>query len=202
MAVFLIIFLQELRLNFRHLEKILANILFFVIFLSIFFLLSQNQQNQGLSDVIFIWFALLSSLIFSNSEFLKKDFEDGSLEQISLAVENLEVAIFAKMLASWFICCAAILPLIFLLKLDVELLIIAALGSLVINFLCCMCGSLSMLGNAAPVISVIILPLIIPTLLIAQGEFETSVKLLGALVIFSAAISVFAVTKIVRIVSE
>jgi heme exporter protein B len=202
MQTFLIIFLQELKLNFRHFERILANFLFFAIFLSIFFLLSQTQQNQGLNDVIFIWFALLAALIFSSSEFLKKDFEDGSLEQISLAVENLEVAIFAKMLANWVICCGAILPLIFLLKLDLELLTVVLLGSLVINFLCCLCGSLSMLGNAAPAISVIILPLIIPTLLLAQGEFAMSVKLLLALVVFSGTTAVFATTRIVKIAGE
>jgi heme exporter protein B len=141
-------------------------------------------------------------LIFSNNEFLKRDFEDGSLEQIFLAIENLEVAIFAKMMVSWIICCAAILPLVYFLKFDFELFIILLLGSLVINFICCFCGSLSMIGNSAPVIAVIILPLIIPTLLIAQGEFEVSIKMLSALVIFSGAISVFAVTKISRIACE
>lgn len=202
MQVFWIIFSQELRLSFRHLERILANVLFFVIFLSVFFLLSSGQGNQALGDVIFIWFALLAALIFSNSDFLKKDFEDGSLEQIILAVHNLEIAVFAKMMASWIICCVAILPLVYFLKFDLQLVIILFLGSLVINFLCCLCGSLSMLGNAAPVISIIILPLIIPTLLLAQGEFETSLKLLSALVIFSGAIAIFATAKIIKIASE
>jgi heme exporter protein B len=202
MQVFWIIFLQELKLGFRHLERILANLLFFVIFLAVFFLLSSGQENQALGDVIFIWFSLLAALIFSNSDFLKKDFEDGSLEQIILAVENLEVAVFAKMMASWIICCAAILPLVYFLKFDLELVIILLLGSLVINFLCCLCGSLSMLGNAAPVISVIILPLIIPTLLLAQGDFEVSLKLLAALTVFSGGIAVFATARIVKIASE
>ncbi len=202
MQVFLIIFQQELRLNFRHLERILANLLFFVIFLCTFLLLAQGQQNQAGINVIFIWFALLSVLIFSNSEFLKKDFEDGSLEQILLACENLETAIFAKMLANWMVCCAAILPIIFLLKPDFEFLLIVFLASLAINFLCCFCGSLSILSNSAPIIAVIILPLIIPLLLVTQGEFDVSFKLLCALVILLGAISVFATARIVKIAAE
>lgn len=197
MAVFFIIFSQELRLNFRHLEKVLANFLFFLIFLSAFSLISQNADNS-----LFIWFALLSCLIFSNSEFLKKDFEDGSLEQISLACVNLETAIFAKMLSSWLVTCGMILPLIFLLKNNFEFFLIILLASLVINFLCCFCGSLSILANSAPVIAVIILPLIIPTLLIAQGDFDVSAKLLAAMVVFVGVIAVFATAKIVKIAAE
>jgi len=197
MAVFFIIFLQEIRLNFRHREKILANFLFFIIFLSAFSLLSQNADSS-----IFIWFALLSCLIFSNSEFLKKDFEDGSLEQIILGCENLETAIFAKMLSSWLVSCAMILPVIFVLKPSAEFLLIIFLASLVINFLCCFCGSLSILANSAPTIAVIILPLIIPTLLIAQGDFLVSAKLLAAMVVFVGIIAVFATAKIVKIACE
>ena len=197
MAVFFIIFSQEIRLNFRHLERILANFLFFVIFLSAFSLISQNAANTS-----FIWFALLSVLIFSNSEFLKKDFEDGSLDQISLSCENLEVAIFAKMLASWIVSCAIILPVIFVIKPDFEFLLIIFLASLAINFLCCFCGSLSILANSAPLIAVIILPLILPILLVAQGEFESSSKLLAGLVVFLGIIAVFATAKIVKIAAE
>ena len=201
MAVFFIIFWQELRLNFRHLERILANFLFFVIFLSSFLLLSQSQQNQASSD-IFIWFALLSCLIFSNSEFLKKDFEDGSLEQILLSCENLEIAIFAKMISSWVVNCLAILLTIFVLKNNIEFLLLALLASLAINFLCCFCGSLSILGNSAPMIAVIILPLIIPVLLISSGDFTTSLKLLGGITVLFGAIATFATAKIVKIAVE
>ena len=197
MAVFWIIFGQELRLNFRHLEKILANFLFFIIFLTVFLLISQNS-----GETTFIWFALLSCLIFSNSEFLKKDFEDGSLEQIMLAYENFETAIFAKMLVSWISSCLMILPIIFLLKPDVEFLKIIFLASLAINFLCCFCGSLSILANSAPLVAVIILPLIIPILLVAQGDAEVGVKLLSGLVVFVGIIAVFATAKIVKIASE
>ncbi len=200
MQIFLIIFLQELKLNFRHFEKILANLLFFLIFFSVFSLISQNQQDQGLSGEIFIWFSLISALIFSNCNFLKQDFDDGSLEQIFLSVENFEIAIFAKMLASWLCNCAAILLAIFLIKFDAKFFAIALLASLAINFICCFCGALSLSGNNSAMIAVIILPLIIPILLISQGDFYFAIKLLSALTIFSAAISSFATAKIVKII--
>ncbi len=202
MAVFFIIFKQELHLSLRHLERILANLLFFIIFLCTFLLLAQGQENQHEIKVIFIWFTLLSVLIFSNSEFLKKDFEDGSLEQIMLGCENLETAIFAKMLANWSLCCCAILPIIFLAKPDFQFLLIVFLASLSINFLCCFCGSLSILANSAPMIAVIILPMIVPILLVAQGDFDSSFKLLSGLTALLGAICVFATAKIVKIAVE
>lgn len=208
MQVFLIIFLQEIKLNFRHFEKIMANLLFFLIFFSIFSLISQSQQNQAFSAEIFIWFSLISVLIFSNCDFLKKDFEDGSLEQILLACENFEIAIFAKMLASWLCNASPILLAIFLIKFDLNFFLIALLASLAINFICCFCGALSLPSNNSALIAVIVLPLIIPILLISQispnnisqNDFYFAAKLLAALAIFCAAFSSFATAKIVKII--
>lgn len=202
MSVFLIILRQELRLNFYHFEKILANFLFFVIFLSSFFLLAQNQENSAIDSIIVIWISLLSCLIFSATEFLKKDFEDGTIEQLLNSCDNFEVAIMAKMLANWLSSCLPILLAIVAIKPDCNFLILIFLASLAINFICCFCGSISILGNSAPMIGVIILPLIMPVLLISYGDFFVSLKLLFGITIFCGATSIFATTKIVKIASE
>jgi hypothetical protein len=74
--------------------------------------------------------------------------------------------------------------------------------SLLVNFICCFCGTLSILGNAAPMIAALALPLIIPILLIALGDIVTSLKLLVGLCFFLAPILIFATAKIVKIAHE
>jgi heme exporter protein CcmB len=217
MQVFWIIFHHELQISFRHLGKIFANFLFFLISVAIFFLISQNQDNQASTafySITIIWFSLLSCLIFSASEFLKKDFDDGTIEQVLTSIENFEIFVLAKMLANWTICALPILlsviPLSLAIGFDqsliINFLILIFLATLAINFICSFCGSLSVLGNSAPMIAVIALPLIIPILLIAYSGLSenslTSFKILAGLCIFIGSISVFATAKIIKIAAE
>jgi heme exporter protein B len=217
MQIFLIIFKQEILTSLHHFGKILANFLFFIISVAVFLLLAQNQQNQDFSkiySITIIWFSLLFCLIFSAAEFLKKDFDDGTIEQIFLHCENFEVFILAKMLGNWLTSSLPILiftlPLGILIELDQslinKLLILVFLASLLINFICTFCGSLSALGNSAPMISIIALPLIIPILLVAYSgmfeEFEVSVKILLGLCVFLGPILTFTTSKIIKIAAE
>jgi heme exporter protein B len=217
MQVFWIIFQHEILLSFRHIGKILANFLFFLISVAIFFLVSQNQEYQGSNyfySITVIWFSLLSCLIFSSAEFLKRDFDDGTIEQMLLSCENFEVFILAKMLANWLVCCFPILisifPLGILIGLDQALttkfFILILVAGLAINFICSFCGSLSTLGNSAPIIAVIALPLIVPIMLLAYSglfeDFATSCKILSGFCLFIGSISVFASAKIIKIAAE
>jgi heme exporter protein B len=202
MQIFLITIFQELLINFRQMEKILANFLFFLIFISLYFLLSSGQENQGFETSAAIWISLLSCLIFSTAEFLKKDFEDGTIEQVLLSCENLEIFILAKIVANWFVSCFAALILSYFIKPESEFLILIFLGSLAINFICCFCGSLSVLGNSAPMIAVIAIPLVIPILLISCGDFFLGLKILCGLNVFLILSLTFATTKIIKIAQE
>lgn len=217
MQIFWIVFCHEILISSRNLAKIFANFLFFTISVTIFFILAQNQQNQGsmlFYSITVIWFSLLSSLIFSSAEFLKTDFDDGTIEQILTSIDNFEIFVLAKMLANWLICVLPILILIWPLSLFIglnqsqatNLLIAVFLATLAINFICGFCGSLSILGNSAPAIAVIALPLIIPILLIACGvaldDDLSNFKILFGLDIFIGSISVFAAAKIVKIATD
>jgi heme exporter protein CcmB len=217
MQIFLLIFQNELVISLRHFAKILANFLFFLISVAIFSLISQNQDSQDFHlfySITIIWFSLLSCLIFSATEFLKKDFDDGTIEQILTSVENFEIFVLAKMLANWLVCSLPILisalPIGLAIGLNANLalhfLALLLLASLAINFICTFCGSLSVLGNSAPMIATIALPLIIPILLIAfGGTFEepyVSLKILLGLVVFIGSVAVFATARIVRIAAE
>lgn len=153
-----------------------------------------------------IWISLLSCVIFSSSEFLKQDFEDGTVEQLLNSCENFEIVALAKIIANWFVSCLPIVILSSLIKQNYEFLSIILVGSIIINFICCFCGSLSTLGNSAPMIAIIALPLIIPTLLIAQigviGSYEENLKILLGLFLFIGSITTIAVAKIVKIAAE
>jgi heme exporter protein CcmB len=214
MQTFWIIFKHELQISFHHLGRILANFLFFLISVAIFFLLAQNLENQGsilFYKITIIWFSLLSCLIFSSAEFLKKDFDDGTIEQILNSCDNFEVFTLAKMLSNWLVSCLPIFASIPFILANSNLgignfLIIFFLSSLAINFICSFCGSLSILGNSAPIIAMIALPLIIPVLLISYSgivyDFSSNLKILLGFCIFSGAISTLATAKIVKIAAE
>lgn len=217
MPFFLTIFFHELLLLRRNSAKILANFLFFIISTVIFFLLGQAQENQSLSfiySITIIWFSLLFSVIFSSSDFLKKDFEDGTIEQIITSINNLEIFILAKILANFV---ANILP-IAVSSLGIsyvmgtadneikKIFLLILLTGICLNFICCFCGSLSILGNSAPMISVIALPLLIPVMLISFdgiiNDFPSSFKILLGLAVFNGCFAIFTTAKIVKIAAD
>jgi len=217
MQNFWIIFTQELLISSRNFGRILANFLFFVISVFVFFLIAQNQENQqstAFYSITIIWFSLLSCLIFSASEFLKKDFDDGTIEQVLRATPNFEIFVLAKMLANWLIniwpILLATLAISGAIGLDKNLiknfLLLLFFASLAINFICTFCGSLSALENSAPLIGVLAFPLIIPILLIAYGGVAqndlSALSILLGLSVFIGVIATFASAKIIRIAGE
>ncbi len=216
MEVFKIIFFHELKILFKSRGRIIANILYFFIFLAIFQILTQNF-DQNLHSQFFIIgtiIALLTSIIAVNNDFLEKDFRDGSLEQIIIDCQNLEIFVIAKCLANWlsssfFI---ALLASIILKISNFEILnfwqffLVLILNSLSLNFLLALCGSLSMLGGFASMITIIAIPLALPILIITSTtmneNFELNIKILMALTAFTIAITSFACAKIIKIANN
>jgi heme exporter protein CcmB len=216
MEVFKIIFFHELKILFKSRGRIFANILYFFIFSAIFQILSQNFE-QNLHSQLFIIntvIALLTSIIAVNNDFLEKDFRDGSLEQIIIDCQNLEIFVIAKCLANWlsssfFI---ALLASIILKISNFEILnfwqffLVLILSSLSLNFLLALCGSLSMLGGLSSMISVVAIPLSLPILIITSAtiseNYALNIKILLALTILIIAISSFACAKIIKIANN
>ena len=216
MEVFKIIFFHELKILFKSRSRIFANILYFFIFSAIFQILSQNF-DQNLHSQLFIIntiIALLTSIIAVNIDFLEKDFRDGSLEQIIIDCQNLEVFVIAKCLANWlsssfFI---ALLASIILKFSNFEILnfwqffLVLILNSLSLNFLLALCGSLSMLGGLSSMISIVSIPLSLPILIITSAtiseNYALNIKILLALTILIIAISSFACAKIIKIANN
>ena len=216
MEIFKIIFFHELKILLKSRSRIFANILYFFIFSAIFQILSQNF-DQNLHSQLFIIntiIALLTSIIAVNNDFLEKDFRDGSLEQIIIDCQNLEIFVIAKCLANWlsssfFI---ALLASIILKFSNFEILnfwqffLVLILNSLSLNFLLALCGSLSMLGGLSSMISIVAIPLSLPILIITSAtiseNYALNIKILLALTILIIAISSFACAKIIKIANN
>jgi len=216
MEVFKIIFFHELKLLLKSRSRIFANILYFFIFSAIFQILSQNFEQNSHSQLFIIntIIALLSSIIAVNNDFLEKDFRDGTLEQIIMDCQNLEILVIAKCFANWlsssfFI---ALLASIILKISNFEILnfwqffLVLILSSLSLNFLLALCGSLSMLGGLSSMISIVAIPLSLPILLITSAtineNYAINIKILIALTIFIIAVSSFACAKIIKIANN
>ena len=216
MEIFKIIFFNELKILFKSRGRIIANILYFFIFLAIFQILTQNFDKNLHSQFFIIGtiIALLTSIIAINNDFLEKDFRDGSLEQIIIDCQNLEIFVIAKCLANWFLSSffIALFASIILKISDFETLnfwqffLILILNSLSLNFLLALCGSLSMLGGFASMIAVIAIPLALPILIITSAtiseNYELNIKILMALTAFTIAITSFACAKIIKIANN
>lgn len=215
------LFFDLLKLEFIKTKKnsglFLQNILFFVISNAIFLLLAKDQ-NLNLQNylAIIILISLIFSLIFVSSNFLNQDFEDGTLEQIILVCENFEIFILAKIIANWFFYgFSIIISSYFLIKLlgisdefNFKFLTLLFFSSISISAICGFCSSLNLSTNKSFLIAIFIFPLIIPVLLIMisgifdQELFFKSLKILLAIDILFLIISVFSVSKIVKILSD
>lgn len=220
MTLFFIFLRSELARNGKNFSQIIQNILFFLLSCFLFFFLSNESQTlSALTATSIIFFCLLFSLLFSNSDFLKADFKDGTLEQMIIFCENLELFIFAKIIANFILFSLPVLAasalvlklLAFDFLLIKQFILIGFFAVLAINFICAFCGGLNIAGSKMSMIAILIIPLIVPVLLIASASFYDvasdanfykSLKLLIAIAIFFGAVTTFAITKIVKIVSE
>ncbi|MBM3590440.1 MAG: hypothetical protein FJX30_03585 [Alphaproteobacteria bacterium] len=213
MILFKIFFTNELNLILKSKGRVLANILYFLIILSIFQILTQNFDHniQPSLFIIISIIALLCSIITLNHDFLEKDFRDGTLEQIIIHCQNLEIFVLAKCLANWLISCSFIIFIASVFSQIIEanilnfwhIFIALNLSSLSLFFLFALCGSLSMVGGFASMMSVVALPIAMPILIISTAsvldEFYINIKILMALTTLIICISTLGCSKIIKI---
>lgn len=208
---FLLILTHEL----KNPTLFLQNILFFVISCTIFLLISQNQPNQAQIFLNITAISLIFSLIFVNSNFLAREFANGTVEQMLILCENFEIYIIAKTLANWLIYALPIAISAFLLiKITAQPLnplktaILLAISSISINFIAAFCATFNLNAKKTAILAIFAMPLIVPILLIAltglldEEKFISSLQILIALALFFSVILSFLSAKIVRISSE
>ncbi len=130
-----------------------------------------------------LWIALLLSVLLSADRIFQADYEDGSLEQMTLGPASLEIIIIAKAFAHWL---SAGLPLAiaapalgFLLNLDPGLILplggAMIIGSLALSLLASL-GAAATVGlrRGGMLVSLLILPLYVPALIFGVSASTAS----------------------------
>lgn len=121
-----------------------------------------------------LWIALLLSILLSADRIFQPDFEDGSLEQMTLGPAPLEMVSIAKAFAHWLsagLPLAITAPLLgFLLNLNPSLILPLAvamvIGSLALSLLASLGAAVTVgLRRGGLLVSLLILPLYIPVLI-------------------------------------
>ena len=205
MKKFLALVQRDLILVYRSANDAWVVLFFFVIAVTLFPLgigpdPSVLQQFSG----GIIWICALLSAMLSLDGVFQSDFDDGSLDQMILTSYPLELLVLGKCLVHWLttgfpiLLISPVLATMLDMNLDSysTLLITMLLGTPTISLMGGV-GAALVLGSrlSGVLISLIILPLIIPVLIFsiaainASGEgmeISSAVKLLGALLIISS----------------
>jgi heme exporter protein B len=189
MAAFTGLFRRDLRLALRHGGDAGLVLGFFV--LSVFlFPLGVGPEPVILQRVGagIVWVAALLSTLLSLDRLFEADHQDGGLEQLALSSLSLELTVLAKCAAHWV---ATGLPLtlsspLLALSIDIEP---AAIPILVLSLLLGT-PALSLIGSIPAaltlgarrqgiVLSILVLPLYVPSLIFGAGAVEASAAGVG-----------------------
>lgn len=200
---------QQLLVNLKTPSNIIHPLIFFLITSSIFAITIDLYNSQ--IAIAIIWVCLTFAILLSSDQW-QKDFIDGTFEQLILSGYVFEVIVFAKIIAGWLsnsLPLIIILPIIaLLLKLDssliINLLIVATIATIIINFLVSFGSALTLSANAtSSLLTILILPLLIPIIIFANSAFNSdfvvSIKFLCALLIFLIPVLTFATAAAVKV---
>lgn len=174
-----VMFRREMRLAMRQSADSLMVIAFFVIAVVLFpFGVGPEPNMLARIGPGVIWVAALLAAMLSMERMFLGDYEDGSLELLVLSPVALELAVMIKVLVHWLttglpLICAA--PLLFvMMNVPTEiwpvLLLTLLLGTPVLSLIGSV-GAALILGarRGGVLLSLLVLPLVIPVLIFAVG---------------------------------
>ena len=212
------IFKRDLLIAFRRRSEIVHPIIFFVMVISLFPLAIGDDKIllQKIAPAI-IWVTALLATMLSLDNLFRSDFEDGSLEQMTLLKTPLSMLVTAKITAHWVI---TGLPLILITPLLAVLLYMPS-ESISMLLLTLLLGTptLSLIGavgialtvglrQGGVILSLLILPLYIPVLIFAtlalqnveQGfSAEAQLAMMLAILVLAITLSPFAIAAALKV---
>jgi len=212
---------RDLLLAIRRKTEVLTALLFFIIVASLF-PLGIGPEPALLRKIApgVLWVAALLATMLGLQRMFAADHADGTLEQMLLSPTPLALLVAGKNLAHWLVCG---LPLVLLapllglqFDLDAQALGVLTLGLLLGTPVLSLIGSIGAaltLGvrGGGVLLSLLVLPLYIPTLIFGAGAVQAHaagqgagghLSLLGALLVLSVFFSPFATTAALRIALE
>jgi heme exporter protein B len=180
------IFKRDLLIAFRRRSEIMHPLIFFVMVISLFPLALGDDKAllQKIAPAI-IWVTALLATMLSLDTLFRSDFDDGSLEQMTLLETPLSILVTAKITAHWVI---TGLPLILITPLLAVLLYVPAETiSMLLLTLLLGTPTLSLIGavgialtvglrQGGVILSLLILPLYIPVLIFATLALQNSAQ--------------------------
>jgi heme exporter protein B len=215
------VFLRDLRVVLRRRADATAALIFFVIVVSLFPLGVGPEPNllRTMAPGV-VWVAALLASMLSLGRLFADDHQDGTLEQLLLAPSPLPALVLAKMAAHWLssgLLLALISPVL-ALQFDLSQ---RAIGVLVVSLLL---GTplLSLIGGigaaltvgvrgAGVLLSLLVLPLVVPVLIFGAGAVVASeaglgiaahFSLLGAMLVMALFLAPLATAVALRIAME
>ncbi len=212
------IFKRDLLIAFRKRSEIIHPLIFFVMVVSLFPLAIGDDKIllQKIAPAI-IWVTALLATMLSLDNLFRSDFEDGSLEQLTLVKTPLSLLVTAKITAHWVI---TGLPLILITPLLAVLLYVPTETiSMLLLTLLLGTPTLSLIGavgialtvglrQGGVILSLLILPLYIPVLIFAtlamqnsaQGfSAEAQLAMLLAILVLAITLSPFAIAAALKV---
>jgi heme exporter protein B len=183
--VFIALLRRDLVLAFRRRSEMLQPLIFLLVVVSLF-PLGVGPSPQLLAEIApgVIWIAALLATVLSLDSLFRSDFEDGTLEQMTLSGHPLTLVALAKTLAHWLV---AGLPLVLMapllalwMNLPAEgipvLLKSLLLGTPVLSLVGAIGGALTVsLKRGGQLLSLLVFPLYVPLLVIATMAVSASV---------------------------
>ncbi len=174
---FFVILQRDLIIAFRNRYELVNPLIFFIMVI-VLFPLAIGSDNALLSQLMagIIWVTALLASTLSLDTIFRSDFEDGSIEQLTLANYPLTLLVSAKILAHWLV---TGLPLIivalfvgYFLSLSTEtlyaLFITLLLGTPILSLIGSIAVALSIGLRGGMLLSLLILPLYMPVLIFSM----------------------------------
>ena len=184
--LFFAVLRRELLIAYRNSADLLNPLIFFVIVISLF-PLGVSPSGPILSQIApgVIWVAALLATLLSMDSLFRSDYDDGSLELMTLSREPLVLLVLGKIVSHWLVTCvplAVLSPVLALmLFLNFEgawaLFLSLILGTPILNLLGAIGASLTVgLRKGGLLIAVLILPLYVPVLILATAMVQAGAQ--------------------------
>ena len=185
MSRFLRLVARDLRLALRQGSDATIAVMFFVLCVVLFpFGVGPEPNILARIAAGVIWVAALLASLLSLERLFQTDYEDGSLELLSLSSLPLEAAVLAKTLAHWLVTGVPLIvaaPLLaVLLNMDAQgfgvLVLTLTLGTPILSLIGSIGAALTLGARRGGVLlSLLILPLYIPVLIFGAGAIDAAV---------------------------
>ncbi|PWC88685.1 heme transporter [Azospirillum sp. TSH100] len=186
MSRFLRLVARDLRLALRQGSDATIAVMFFVLCVVLFpFGVGPEPNILARIAAGVIWVAALLASLLSLERLFQTDYEDGSLELLSLSSLPLEAAVLAKTLAHWLVTGVPLIvaaPLLaVLLNMDAEgfgiLVLTLMLGTPILSLIGAIGAALTLGARRGGVLlSLLILPLYIPVLIFGAGAIDAAIN--------------------------